>query len=1028
MSLPNNAFDDPELFAAIQASLGQNLSNQNNNLSGTAAAAAASSQIGPVNRPDAGQDTQATTAAASMYGEDLDLQRAIEESHPNKYISNEMSLPNNAFDDPELFAAIQASLGQNLSNQNNNLSGTAAAAAASSQIGPVNRPDAGQDTQATTAAASMYGEDLDLQRAIEESQRSSGVAPGNQNEDEVLQRVLLESMNTSNVNMGGSSTGGDVNNDQSEIEIQKAIEASIMSSTVPVGRNDPSGYTREEGMPIGLRNVGNTCYVNSLLQTYFMLPPLRHFILSSGYYKFEEGDNDSIKQAKKFMNELQYLFATMMYSEKRFTDPTDLLHSIVDEKGNTIKIGSQEDVGEFMDIFHDWLDKCVSRLEPDHQGRSTIEEMFFIEAVSILSAKELDGEDIVQTTDETFSFLMVDVNENNFHNSLESRLSTTMEWTTPQGHTTIGKQETWLKKLPPVLMFREQRIEYVPGTGAFKTNRALEFSKELDMERYLERNRDVAEGKRTVSADLREQLALVQEKINKRTNYKDLGTSLSTILEGSLLYLEEESIDETLYNMMKDIKLREEEEMERLHQEAEEIKEAIRNEYSDLTGSPYTLVGLWLHSGSTPGSGHYWAYIRDPETDEWYKYNDQDVSPVSETKVWEDAVGGPDSGVSAYFLIYLSVDQLDQFSSINYHELVSDEVMEYVERNNLIFREELREYELSQLTGTEEFIARFLKRVEETENLSQLSGYCRDFRFRDVPTYLNSFGRTMESKAWIYMELWDQLYKSSQAPPSRHEIKRDLLMKPMCISISEDEISQIQQKVDQFRESSTTKERYLEDCKKYNKLMNAYLIGLRLAKERNFRESVEYIHQAHAIKLEIEEGTVRLDIETVLLVLSQEIFNLAMETKQRDHLSDLKKTIPVLFSLSNEEKIIRNREIFFQIYTENIEVLVEVQDLLQDIITYIIDDDRDYDMPGKNHFQTDLNIHLTEREDIFTFSKQFYVNYSSLLREYKDDILQNAKLDIFPSIYTEMDSITEDQDFSPSASIIAHEPKNSSPN
>ena len=35
--------------------------------------------------------------------------------------------------------------------------------------------------------------------------------------------------------------------------------------------------------PVGLKNVGNTCYVNSMLQSYFTIPQFRDEILSLPY-------------------------------------------------------------------------------------------------------------------------------------------------------------------------------------------------------------------------------------------------------------------------------------------------------------------------------------------------------------------------------------------------------------------------------------------------------------------------------------------------------------------------------------------------------------------------------------------------------------------------------------------------------------------------------------------------------------------------------------------------------------------------
>lgn len=34
------------------------------------------------------------------------------------------------------------------------------------------------------------------------------------------------------------------------------------------------------GSPVGLKNVGNTCYFNSMLQTYFMIPDFRRAVLT----------------------------------------------------------------------------------------------------------------------------------------------------------------------------------------------------------------------------------------------------------------------------------------------------------------------------------------------------------------------------------------------------------------------------------------------------------------------------------------------------------------------------------------------------------------------------------------------------------------------------------------------------------------------------------------------------------------------------------------------------------------------------
>ncbi|WEW60584.1 ubiquitin-specific protease ubp2 [Emydomyces testavorans] len=87
--------------------------------------------------------------------------------------------------------------------------------------------------------------------------------------------------------------------------------------------------------PVGLRNIGNTCYLNSLLQFYFTVKPFRDMVLDFEQQKMELDDDSvrrkkvgsrtvsrsEIERAQKFMRELRSLFEDMTISPTRCITP-----------------------------------------------------------------------------------------------------------------------------------------------------------------------------------------------------------------------------------------------------------------------------------------------------------------------------------------------------------------------------------------------------------------------------------------------------------------------------------------------------------------------------------------------------------------------------------------------------------------------------------------------------------------------------------------------------------------------------------
>lgn len=121
---------------------------------------------------------------------------------------------------------------------------------------------------------------------------------------------------------------------------------------------NPEQRKRVEGTPVGLKNVGNTCYFNSLMQTYFMIPKLveeiESFIPHASYEEMKEANVQ--KESINTVKQVQRLFAYLTRSHRKYQDPSAVLNALVDDYGNQIGIGDQKDVGEFNIIL-------ISRIE-----------------------------------------------------------------------------------------------------------------------------------------------------------------------------------------------------------------------------------------------------------------------------------------------------------------------------------------------------------------------------------------------------------------------------------------------------------------------------------------------------------------------------------------------------------------------------------------------------------------------------------------------------------------------------------------
>ena len=110
-------------------------------------------------------------------------------------------------------------------------------------------------------------------------------------------------------------------------------KSEILFSFIKTGKIDTS-LLPAENWPAGLDNIGNTCYLNSLLQYYFCIKPLRDLILTfnENDYKSDDYSEDrkvggrkveksEVQRSSQFIYQLRRLFEEMIYSNQRCVEP-----------------------------------------------------------------------------------------------------------------------------------------------------------------------------------------------------------------------------------------------------------------------------------------------------------------------------------------------------------------------------------------------------------------------------------------------------------------------------------------------------------------------------------------------------------------------------------------------------------------------------------------------------------------------------------------------------------------------------------
>uniref|UniRef100_A0A3B4FZS8 Ubiquitin carboxyl-terminal hydrolase 48 n=1 Tax=Pundamilia nyererei TaxID=303518 RepID=A0A3B4FZS8_9CICH len=133
--------------------------------------------------------------------------------------------------------------------------------------------------------------------------------------------------------------------------------------------DDPNSERREKNTFVGLTNLGATCYVNTFLQVWFHNLELRRSLYQCQNSRAEEHDTESDYEPQSICEHLQYLFALLQNSNRKYIDPSGLVKAL------GLDTGQQQDAQEFSKLFLSLLEDTLSK-QKNPNLRNVIQQQF----------------------------------------------------------------------------------------------------------------------------------------------------------------------------------------------------------------------------------------------------------------------------------------------------------------------------------------------------------------------------------------------------------------------------------------------------------------------------------------------------------------------------------------------------------------------------------------------------------------------------------------------------------------------------
>lgn len=516
-------------------------------------------------------------------------------------------------------------------------------------------------------------------------------------------------------------------------------QSGILFSFLLDGKVDAS-LLPAENWPAGLDNIGNTCYLNSLLQYYFSIKPLRDTILGFDECEIDRSrlltrkiggrfvESSEVDRSIQFIYRLQELFNEMVTTNRRFVQPSKELvylsflplsqpvtfqEQAIDSKmGETIlvpddvemkleenlidmdspqdfqsqetasdaldnatkerqtkimsigqdqiesaiEIGRQQDVTECIDNVTFQIETALEpeRMEDDGEQYDLIKQLFCGKTKQTILP--LEGNGPPRITTERFFSLIINVGDHprNIYDTLDNYFG--------ENKVNLGsemvKMSLTILEVPEILQFQVQRVLFDrEKLMAYKSLEVIPFGESIYLDRYLStedpeilaKRQEVFEWKTEIKALEEEKNSLLE--VDATTKISIVDTLAATarylrtkVLTSNVLSIKQETI-EALETQVAEMKHR----LQTIEDQIKALQQSISDQFASYQKVGYSLFAVFIHRGEA-SYGHYWVYIKDLKRNLYRKYNDDTVTEVPASEIFNFT---ETNTATPYYMVYV---------------------------------------------------------------------------------------------------------------------------------------------------------------------------------------------------------------------------------------------------------------------------------------------------------------------------------------------------------------------------------------